>query len=785
MAVGRDYDIVEMHQVSKRPKEMIRHIKLLRNVGVFDSDSAGATIDLKRLVLIYAENGSGKTTISAILRSLATGDPSPILERHRLGSTEPPYVVLECDGDPTNVVFENETWNRNLRHMKIYDDSFVDENVYSGLSVGSGHRQHLHELILGHEGVELNSRVQSYAAQVDEHNTTLRLKAAAIPDLLREGLSVDEFCVLPSLPNVGEQIESTTRALQAVQNASVVLTAPLFQELSLPTFDIEAINRLLHLDIDGLSAQAESRVSDHLANLHTGGEEWVAQGMRHLSDDRMTCPFCGQDLNTSSLLAHYKAYFSDEYHQLKLQLANAIHELRLTHSDGKQADFELDLRNLRERSQFWSTYVQVPQVDVDTQAVRSCWTTALAAVVKILESKQRTPMDSLEFNEEALQAIEVYEQHRSDLNDINELLTATDNEIEVLQEQTQSASIGDITTRLSLLKATNLRHSDPLSSRCEEYLAEKRARAETEQKRDEAKEALDTYRNAVFPRLQAAVKLHLSRFNAGFTIDDLVARTIRAGTTSTYNIVIRERRVPVASSSDTQDGPRFQNTLSASDRNTLALAFFFSNVYEDPDIEHSIVVVDDPISSLDDHRSVATAQEIRKLSDHSAQVIVLSHSKSFLCSIWDNVDRSECTALQIKRDAISSSISSWNVKLEARNEHDRRHKVLKDYWDHRTGEEHEIARDTRPHLEGYLRTTLPADFPAGESLGRTFIQKCRQRISEGIPILEEPKLEKLREILDYVNQFYHDTNPAWRTQEINSQELHDYVGRTLDFVRPR
>ena len=45
-------------------------------------------------------------------------------------------------------------------------------------------------------------------------------------------------------------------------------------------------------------------------------------------------------------------------------------------------------------------------------------------------------MDSLEFNEEALQAIEVYEQHRSDLNDINELLTATDNEIEVLQEQT-------------------------------------------------------------------------------------------------------------------------------------------------------------------------------------------------------------------------------------------------------------------------------------------------------------------------------------------------------------
>ena len=32
-------------------------------------------------MLIYGENGRGKTTLAAVFRSLATGDPLPIIER--------------------------------------------------------------------------------------------------------------------------------------------------------------------------------------------------------------------------------------------------------------------------------------------------------------------------------------------------------------------------------------------------------------------------------------------------------------------------------------------------------------------------------------------------------------------------------------------------------------------------------------------------------------------------------------------------------------------------------
>jgi hypothetical protein len=90
---------------------MINKLLLLRNIGQFDSVCGAANILLARLTLIYAENGRGKTTLSAILRSLATGDPIPIAERRRLTAHHPPHVVVDCDGGPPAAMFQNNGWN--------------------------------------------------------------------------------------------------------------------------------------------------------------------------------------------------------------------------------------------------------------------------------------------------------------------------------------------------------------------------------------------------------------------------------------------------------------------------------------------------------------------------------------------------------------------------------------------------------------------------------------------------------------------------------------------------
>ncbi len=132
---------------------MITHLQLLRNVGQFDNASAPAGTPLTELTLIYAENGRGKTTISAILRSLGTGDPAHIADRHRLAATHTPHVVIECTGGPPAAMYQNGAWNRTLSDIAVFDDAFVDQNVCSGLAIAPAHRQQLHELILGSQGV--------------------------------------------------------------------------------------------------------------------------------------------------------------------------------------------------------------------------------------------------------------------------------------------------------------------------------------------------------------------------------------------------------------------------------------------------------------------------------------------------------------------------------------------------------------------------------------------------------------------------------------------------------
>ena len=64
---------------------MIERLIRVENVGVFTEARAGGDpTRFDPLTLVYAENGRGKTTLSAILRSLVTGDPAYVTERARI-----------------------------------------------------------------------------------------------------------------------------------------------------------------------------------------------------------------------------------------------------------------------------------------------------------------------------------------------------------------------------------------------------------------------------------------------------------------------------------------------------------------------------------------------------------------------------------------------------------------------------------------------------------------------------------------------------------------------------
>ena len=761
---------------------MIEYIKLLRNIGTFDSDSAAASLGLKRLTLIYADNARGKTTFAAVLRSLATGNPLPIVERQRLGSENPPHVVLDCSNELSSLMFQNGAWNKTLPELKIFDDVFVDENVHSGLDVDAQHRQNLHELILGDQGVALNRRLQALVSRVNEHNTALDQRAREIPQQERGGLSVDNFCALPKLQDIDDKIESADRRLMAARNQEAVRTASLFETIDLPEFDIEAIQQTLRTDLPDLDKAAEAQVQAHIQALGEGGEAWVAEGFRlGVAGDDGICPFCGQGLDGLELIAHYRAYFSEGYDQIKRDVADLVVNLDRAHAVGTQAEFELAVGTARQTGQFWTTYSDVPKIEIDTEVIARDWKAATEAVSGLLKAKQAAPLERLALNDPALKILDSYNKHRQSISDINEMLAASNEHIREVQKQVEAAKIEVVLAELTRLKATKARFSDEIAPLCADYLQEKEAKVLTEAARTKARGALEEYRAKVFPGLQDGVNNHLDQFNASFRIDSLVPTNIGggSGSTCTYNVVINNTPIAVRSANIPQGEPSFRNSLSAGDRNTLALALFFSSLDQSLDLDKTVVVIDDPISSLDDHRSLTTIQAVRGLSERAGQAIVLSHNKRFLSDVWNGPDHKECLSLEIAQDGAKSTIRAWDVSKDAVTEHDQRHILLQEYASSQAGNKKEVAAAIRLHLEGFLRVACPDNFPPGQLLGR-FLGDCRNKVGSPDEVLNADTIQELGHIVEYGNRFHHGTNPA----EINATELEGFVRRTLSFVRP-
>jgi wobble nucleotide-excising tRNase len=762
---------------------VVEHIQLLRNVGKFDSVNAGAQLPFSKLTLIFAENGRGKTTLAAILRSLSDGNPVHITERKRVTAKHPPHVVVGGAGS-SSYVFQNGTWTATVPDIVIFDDAFVAQNVCSGIDIEPGHRQNLHELILGAQGVALNAAVQAQVAQVEEHNKKLRNLEAAIPAAARGALSVDQFCALKTSPKLAEAIKEAERNLSAAQSSDAVRKEKDFHSVVLPSFDIDAINQLLKQNLPDLEATAAARVKEHFAALGEGGERWVADGMQRIPPASpytgQACPFCAQNLAKSQLIKHYQVYFSESYASLNTDIEAMIRQSRTAHGGDVPAAFERDIRIWEQRQHFWKDFTAIPEIAIDTAAIGRAWKVAREAVLEQLQQKKSAPLEASALTPETVKAIKAYDTERATVAKAFASLAPVNEKIAIVKETAATANVVTLTADLAKLKATEARHSAKIAPLCKEYLDEKAEKKKTEGLRDTARAALESYRTTVFPAYETAINDYLRKFGAGFRLGAVTSVNSRGGSSCTYNVIIDNVPIPLTGN---PGEPAFKNTLSAGDRNTLALAFFFASLDRDAQLAQKIVVIDDPMTSLDESRSLTTVQELRRLVDKVAQVIVLSHSRPFLCTVWEKADRISRSAIKVIRENDGSNLVAWNVQQDSITDHDKRHAKMVAYIaSNNAADEREVAAALRPMLEAFMRVAYPQEFPPDTLLG-PFLGLCKQRLGKPDEILNAKDVAELQDLLEYANKFHHDTNAAYQTEVINDQMLQQFCKRTLAFTR--
>ena len=777
---------MNLHSPSEGLFTLINRIKLLKNIGTFDSVSEGAKLLLSQLTLIYGENGRGKTALAAVLRSLGTGDPAPVLERKRLGAKHPPEVVIESDIGTLDAVFKDGQWKCCPQKIHVFDDMFIDRNICSGLEVGSSHRENLHGVVIGPKGVELNEKIRRLIDRVEEHNRAIRKSRQAILPFLGHGnLTVDQFCSLEPIPDIDDKIREMRQKIDAHDNSEEVLARPELVAFELPDLNIPMVRGILRKSLPDLELEAEEQIKDHIAALGTGGEKWISDGMRYVANHAGDgdCPFCGQDMSGSALLGHYRAYFSQAYSQLKEAIGAQREEIMTNHGSTVRITFEQKARSNSEQRSFWANYTDVPELSINTTAINSSWAKAVNAIDLLLARKVASPLEPIELDEQTLVTVNAYRAQRDHVLTVDRNIEETNKKILDVKQGATNGDIQGARDALVHLKEVKRRHAPGVAELCETHLGQLDEKRRTEHERNLAQDDLDSYTAEIFDAYQEGINRYLKNFNCGFELVKLTPVGDRYARRVNYSIGIHGSSVPVGGGSLTPAEPSFGNTLSAGDRMSIALAFFFESVRRLPDLNSTVVVLDDPISSLDAHRTSNTVDEILQLTAEAGQVIVMSHNNELLCSMWGKTGDSCCTALEIARFAEGSTLSHWDVAAKAEAEHDRRHSRLLAYTQSSAEDRFEVARSIRPHLERYLRTVCPGEFPAGSVLGE-FVNRCRQRQGTADPILNESRIGRLDKLVKYANRFHHDTNRSWQTELINDQELLGFVQGTLHFTGP-
>jgi len=760
---------------------MIEKIVRIHSVGKFEDYDATGDVTFRRVTLIYAENAQGKTTLSAILRSLSTGEARWIEERHTIGVQQDPQVLMCLTGARAH--FQNGAWDNTFPSVQIFDPVFINNNVYAGEAIEFEQRRSLHGFAIGEQGVSLRKKIEQHTAAIAELNGRIRELREQIQrsDPTLVGDDVEAFIALPAIENVDQAIEQKTRAIETVRQSDAILSRKLLSELPVLEVPLQDIRSLLSRQLEHVSTQAECRVRHHFAAcMDDRGEAWVRQGMDYVKDER--CPFCGQDISAADLIAAYRAYFSRAYSELKEQIAQTRHRLEELMSEQHLLAIQRVSAENAKSTEFWRHHVPADYPQLDAQEIIRGLQDLRTQLISHLERKAASPLALVTAGDDLRTAMDRYAGLTQQVDHYNAVVRQTNQQLEAKKAAVREADLAAAQCELQRLQATKLRYSDPIATLCTEYSRLQREKTKAEDKKETARTRLQEYTATVLGKYEQRINEHLGRFGADFGIVGTREYFYGGNPSMDYRLEIRGQQVPLSE----QPAACFRNTLSSGDKATLAFAFFLARLELDPAIQDKIVVFDDPTSRLDCFRHKTASQAIRRIAACAKQVIVLSHDPYLLRDIWDDLPRSERHALCLTRSATGTRIVEWDICQNTESSYDRNYFILKQFLEQGTPSHNQdalraVAQCIRPLLEHYLRARCPGVFPRNCWLGDMIrhIKQCQP--SDAADCLK-PLLDDLTDINEYSAPFHHDQNPDAGTHLVRDGELRAYVRRTLSLL---
>ena len=156
--------------------KMLRRIHKIENVGVFKDFQNGSRVQFDKHTIIYGRNTYGKTTLSDILQSLATGDDTIITSRASIPSSEKQQSIefgFSCEASEQKICYKDSKWDSNDINIDIFNNNFVEKNIFTGLSIGRSNKENFTDFILGEEDVNLAKSISIDKKNLGEEKKNL------------------------------------------------------------------------------------------------------------------------------------------------------------------------------------------------------------------------------------------------------------------------------------------------------------------------------------------------------------------------------------------------------------------------------------------------------------------------------------------------------------------------------------------------------------------------------------------------------------------------------------
>ncbi|MUU19224.1 AAA family ATPase [Helicobacter pylori] len=625
----------------------IKKIKSFKAFCGLDTIEMG---EFKHYNVIFGNNGCGKTSLTRAFELLIPKNKH--IEKYRTISTdESPSIEFECEkgsykiepNSDIGVPFKVEIYNSDFLHNNVpLNSEFGLKKLDDGTIILEGS-------VLGEETKEINQlkdfrekvekRQKKIKDENDTENTLIAKQESEIKKYDEEiekirkemtsktiQIALDEIGISnfykvskdkfkyqeDALTNLGKDFNDLNEAMKKFDG---------LKEMELPKDDQtikDKLEFLFSFDIDKKAGQVSEKIKEHISKV---GREFIEKGVK-LQKEMLdnTCPFCTQTI-LNGIIQDYTSYFNksvETFNQCSLEMSGTLKNI-------------LDQWNIKEILQSFEKFE--PFMKKDFSKNKESLKNALKQIEVLLEKLQKEvdkkegAKNKEEFQKIDKKLLEIQKNIQQHVDETRKILN---------QKKKQEERLKELKTELKEARIKKAKHDS----------------YDWQKIKKEAEIKLSVL-NRGYKRLNCLLEKidnKLKKLNEQKRPDiEAINSYLKALNLPKYSLHEDYR---IVLNSDVLENSKAEMILSDGEKTTLAFAYFLARLklfYKKENLKNLVVVIDDPISSLDEQRIYNTSYIVAKINqelagealkdEDKAQVFVLTHNHTFMARLINMVGR--------------------------------------------------------------------------------------------------------------------------------------------------